>query len=265
MKHVNAVKSLLIDGNSDKAEEALDNLLELGPSNMEALKMKAEIFGKKGQLTEEAKTWIKIAEIDNEDDEAVDFLNRLQLEDRERYFFTEVVKENGRRFFAYPKNLFQISFAGLIGCISFLYLSTSSQFDSTKPKENVVLLSISFVILVILPWLSILYLYFKSLKTMTVSQGGIEICTRIKTLKYLWEELETVCITHDSIEKKPNVKLVLIPKKEENPKIEIDLNESTSSIKAKKLLISELELFCDFLSYDLEDNLAAKPNSAMCF
>lgn len=249
MKHVSAVRSLLNEGKSEEAEDALENLLALGPSNIEALKIKAALFGKKGQLAEEAETWLKISQIDREDPDAHQFLMRLQLEERERYFFTEIVKDEGRRFFAYPKKLFHISVAGLVGCVAFLFISSAPSFEGQMTPEALAVITASFFLLVVCPWLAILYLYFKSLKTLTISKVGVEITTRLKSHSYTWEQLSSVQVTYGALSQDANVRLVLTPKAEREPRIEIDLSAATSALKAKNQLISELQKSCSQLAF----------------
>lgn len=265
MKHINAVKKLFEVGEEEEAEKELDNLLFLGPSNIEALKIRAEIFQKKGKFEEEAKIWSRIYEIDEEDPEAIDYMQRMQLEEREKYFFTEVMKENGRRFFAYPKSLFQISFAGLIGCMTFLYISSSTKYDNENVEENLGFLISSFIIMVVVPWISILYLYFKSLKTVEVFEEGVEISTRVKTLRFGWSDLETVCVSHEKLTSRPDVRLIFVPKDSDSPVVEIDLNEDSSSLKAKKQLLIELESYYKNLSYAPKAELATRSNKTLFF
>lgn len=270
MKHVSAVRDLLNEGKSEEAEDALENLLALGPSNIEALKIKAAILGKKGQLAEEAETWLKISQIDGEDPDAHDFLLRLQLEERERYFFTEIVKDEGRRFFAYPKKLFHISVAGLVGCVAFLFISSAPSFEGQLTPESLAVITGSFFLLVVCPWLAILYLYFKSLKTLTVSKAGVEITTRLKSLSYAWNELEAVHIIYGALADGSNVRLVLVPTGDKEPRIEIDLSAETSALKAKNQLIHELQKSCSALTFIPDTDpghlaLASKSSSPLRF
>ena len=52
MMHVKQIKNLVEAGESSRALEALDNLLALGPSNMEALKLKAYLLSQQGRFRE---------------------------------------------------------------------------------------------------------------------------------------------------------------------------------------------------------------------
>lgn len=270
MKHVSAVRDLFSEGKSEEAEDALDNLLALGPSNIEALKIKAALLGKKGQLAEEAEIWLKISQIDSEDPDAHEFLLRLQMEERERYFFTEIVADEGRRFFAYPKKLFHISVAGLVGCVAFLFISSSPGYEGQLTPESLAVITASFVLLVVCPWLAILYLYFKSLKTLTISKAGVEITTRLKSLSYTWNELKSVHIAYGALAGGSEVRLVLVPSKDQDPRIEIDLSAETSALKAKNQLIHELQKSCASLTFvpDTDPShiaLASKSSSPLRF
>lgn len=265
MKHVSAVRNLLHEGKTAEAEDALDNLLALGPSNLEALKIKAALLGKKGRLSDEADIWLKISKIDPEDEDAHDYLMRLQMEERERYFFTEIVQDEGRRFFAYPKKLFHISVAGLIGCVAFLFISSSPSFEGQMTNEALGIITGSFFLLVVCPWLAILYLYFKSLKTLTISKAGVEVATRLKSHNYLWTQLEAVQVTYGALSEDSAVHLVLVPSAPDAPRIEIDLSAESSALKAKNQLICELQKCCSSLAFVPADALASKSTSALRF
>ena len=138
MSHVAKIKSMLDQGEVNEAQDALENLLELGPNNVEALKLKAFLYMAQGRFNEEEKVWQKVFEVDQEDPDAIEFLQRKHMEDREHYYFTDILPEGGRRYLAYPRTLVNISLIGLIGCISFLLLTRlSDDFEfATSPRAH---------------------------------------------------------------------------------------------------------------------------------
>src|SRR4051812_29827081 len=120
MLHVKQIRAVIEAGEADQAHQALDQLLALGPNNTDALKLRASLLEHEGRFAAEAKIWEKIAVIDREDADAVAFLLRRQLEDREHFYFTDDVPGGGRRFMAYPRRLINHSALGLAGCVGFL-------------------------------------------------------------------------------------------------------------------------------------------------
>ncbi|MDQ3235060.1 MAG: hypothetical protein M3Q07_24895, partial [Pseudobdellovibrionaceae bacterium] len=68
MKHVNQIRKIVEQGHLDEAHKAIEDLLELGPKNLEALKLKAALFEHVGRFEDEEHQWRRIIEIDNEDE-----------------------------------------------------------------------------------------------------------------------------------------------------------------------------------------------------
>ena len=89
MIHVKQIKTLVDSGQRDEALAAIENLLVLGPSNLEALKIKAFLMESAGKFEEEYKIWQRVLEVDSEDQEAMAYLFRKQMEDREHFHFSE--------------------------------------------------------------------------------------------------------------------------------------------------------------------------------
>lgn len=238
MLHVKQIREIVDQGQSDEAHQALDQLLSLGPNNTEALKLRARLLEGEGRFADEARIWDRIAQVDREDPDAVAFLMRRQLEDREHFYFTDDVPGGGRRFLAYPRALINNSAMGLIGCIAFL-LSTRLSPRFPVFADPVVMLSL-FGFFVMLPWLSIVWVYFRSIRSLTVSHVGVSVSTRVKTRALNWAEIEKVCLARTFDQKGSGLTLVFLPKGGEQKPIEIDLNHGSSAIRARSYLVREI-------------------------
>ncbi len=238
MLHVKQIREIVDQGQSDEAHAALDQLLALGPNNTEALKLRARLLEAEGRFHEEARIWDRIAQVDREDPDAVAFLMRRQLEDREHFYFTDDVPGGGRRFLAYPRALINNSAMGLIGCIAFL-LSTRLTPRFPVLADPVAMLSL-FGFFVMLPWLSIVWVYFRSIRSLTVSQTGVSVSTRVKTRVLAWGEIDKVYLARTFSPKGTGLTLVFLPKGQEVKPIEIDLNHGSSCIRARSYLVREI-------------------------
>ncbi len=90
---VKDIQDAIDRGQFDEAHGALEELLRLGPKNLEALKKKAALFSFEGKFSEEGAVWRKILEVDPEDKEAVDYFHRSFIEEREKERPTKRRKE----------------------------------------------------------------------------------------------------------------------------------------------------------------------------
>jgi tetratricopeptide (TPR) repeat protein len=238
MKHVTAIKAYIAKGDTQEAYSALDNLLALGPNNIEALKLQAMLYNAEGRYTEETTVWHKVLTIDNEDIDAITFMLKLQNEDREHYYFTDDLTGGARRYMAYPRTLVTTSMIGLFGCMSFLTLSRLAEKYPELGEAKVMLAN--FFLMVICPWFAIIWTYLRGMKSITVSKLGIEIATRLKLIKHNWAELSSVSLAHSKDPENPELVLVLVPKNEEQNTICIDMNEDSSSVRARSYLLREI-------------------------
>lgn len=256
MRHVTAIRQLLDQGQRAEAKSALEDLLSIGPSNLEALKLKALLYAGEGRFPEEEKVWLRILEIDREDPDAIQFIIKKQIEDREHYYFTDDLTGGGRRFLAYPRLLIRISMLGLIGCVSFLMLTRVLEAYPDFNRPEFVLSA--FGVMVISPWLGILWTYFRSVRSVSVTRLGLEVATRTRAFRFTWAELGTVSLSHSQDPNEPNLRLVLIPRDQKNRCIIIDLNEETSAIRARTHFVHELHHHCANFTYDAFEALSSR-------
>lgn len=237
MLHVKQIKSLADKGESVQAHEALEQLLALGPKNTHALKIKAQLLGHEGHFAEESMVWEKIAQIDHEDEEAIQHLIQLQVEEREHFYFTDDVP-GGKRFLAYPKKLISISMIGLLGCLIFLILTRLTNLvpEIADPLVTLTL----FGLLVLAPWLAIIVTFFKSLKWILISGESLTIATRTRSYRWDWTGISQVYLAHSYQKSVPHLSLVIVPAGEGSPVILLDLTRESSAIRARTFLISEI-------------------------
>ncbi len=254
MQHVSAIEKLIENGQTEEAKDSLVQLLELGPNNIMALKLLASLYVQQGKFEEEEQTWRRIFEIDNEDEDAIEFYQRAQLEDREHYYFTDILPEGGRRFIAYPRSLIQISLLGLIGCIAFLMLTRLAS-DEAVMKSPVAIM-VSFLILVISPWIGIIYTWAKSLRAVNINESSIEFTTRFKSFRFDWDKIEKISLAHSQHPQDNELRLVIVPRPKANtPLVSIDFREDSSSIRARRYLINEIRGYHDLIDYDVLEQL----------
>ena len=237
-------------GQVDEARGALDDLLALGPGNLEALKVKAAIFGSEGRFRDEEQIWHQILEANPEDEDAVEYVQQRQID----FYFTDDLPGGSRRFLAYPRALVKISLLGLIGCVSFLLLTKVA--EQEKWSFGPELIFASFFFFVICPWIGILASWSTSLKNIVTGLDGLIIATRFKSYAYKWTELKSICLVYANNPLDPDLRLMFTPSDGSRP-ILVDLNEGSSSIKARTYLVNELSHYFPEITYSHEDQVLA--------
>ncbi|NRA66580.1 MAG: tetratricopeptide repeat protein [Pseudobacteriovorax sp.] len=255
MNHVTAIEKMIDEGDINQAFESLEQLLALGPNNIQALKLLAALYVHQGRFDEEQDVWRRIYEVDDEDEDVAEYFQKAQIEDREHYYFTDILPEGGRRFIAYPRSLIQISLFGLAGCISFLLLTrfTSSEQMTNSPVSVMV----AFVVLVISPWIGIIITWSRSLRAVNVTNNSLEFSTRFKTHSFRWEDIQKISLAHSKHPNDQQLKLVVLPKEGQanSQPVAIDFSEDKSSIRARRYLISEIRSHQKTIEYDVFENL----------
>lgn len=263
MKHVAAIEKLIEDGAVSEAFESLEQLLALGPNNVHALKLLASLYLHQGRFDEEADVWRQIIEIDGEDEEATEFFQKAQIEDREHYYFTDLLPDGGRRFIAYPRSLIQVSLLGLVGCIGFLMLTRFAASEQVSGSPFTIMTA--FIVMVITPWLAIVYTWAKSLRSVNISSQKIVFSTRFRSFGLNWQEVEKISLAHSGHPGDAVLKLVVIPKTANAKKqaITVDFTESRSPIRARRYLINEIKSYQKTISHDVLEHLKLEKDSTI--
>jgi len=237
MRHINTIKKIVADGQFEEAHTALEDLLEMGPQNVEAIKLKAALFAHVGRFDEEEIAWRRVIEIDNEDDDAIEYFLTSQMEDREFYYFTDALPGGSRRYLAYPRALVSVSLLGLMGCVAFLALT---RMGSPVLTESPALLLGTFLLTVVSPWFAIVYMYAKTIRSVTLSPDGFEVSTRIKKIMVPWKEIDRILLAHSDDLETSQLQLVVVPKDNGIPSISVDMTAATSAVRARRHLLSEV-------------------------
>jgi hypothetical protein len=263
MMHVKQIQEIVDNGQNVEAHDALDQLLAMGPQNTEALKLRAQLFEFEGRFVEEGRTWERVATIDNEDPDAISYLLRRQLEDREHFYFTDDLPGGGRRFLAYPRQLVNTSVIGLMGCIIFLL---TTRLTTVYPflGEPTTMLSL-FGIFVLGPWIAILYTYLKGLKAVILTPAGVEVSSRFKQWNYLWSDVEKVCLARTTIEGESSLNLVILPKDRSLTPVEIGLNQGSTPIRARSYLVKDVIKFFGEPEYTTREALGLSHRKTVSF
>ncbi|MGE0173648.1 MAG: hypothetical protein AB7T49_12700 [Oligoflexales bacterium] len=255
MKHVKEIRELISEGQVAEARDALDVLLEFGPSNVEALKIKALLANHFGKFEEEEDYWRKVLTIDSEDFDAISFFLQKHVDEKERHFFTDVLPQGGRRFLTYPRALVKFSFLGLLGCMAFLVIMNFAERHNLDVSPTFIMSA--FVALVITPWFGIIATYLRAIKSICVQPDGIFIETRLKSMLLRWDNLEKICLSHSNNPDTPDLKLVFVPK-DNTPIVTIDMNQHSSSVRARPYLVGEIRQFYKNLTHEAFDSLGLK-------
>ena len=204
------------DGDFPGAYSAIEDILSLGPSNLRALKLKAFLLASEGKFSEEASVWKNILHIDEEDVDANEYFQRSATEQREHEFFSDFLASGGIRFLANPQSVLNSSFAGVIGCALFLALLNFSRHYPFLAKP--VVSYIAFSVLIVLPMIAILFIYFRSLQDITIDRESIHLRTRTSDHELKWQDVLSFYLARRSTSKENALFVLLIPKApEQNP------------------------------------------------
>lgn len=244
MQHVKQIKEIVAKGETASAHDALDNLLALGPKNTEALKLRASLYEREGRFGEELQIWNKIMLVDEEDPDLLSYVNRRQTEEREHFYFTDDLPEGGRKFRAYPRSLVRMSVVGFLGCIAFLLVSRLISevplvAQLSQGDQAIVMLGM-FLVMVMGPWIGIMYIFFNMLMSLTVNRSGIEFRTSLRRTTLPWPSVESVVLVHDLTGDTARLSLMVIPKDKKLRAFELDLGQETTCIRARSYLIGEI-------------------------
>ena len=92
-----------------------------------------------------------------------------------------------------------------------------------------------------MPWLFLVYNYFRTLKAITVHKSGIILSTRMKNLSFNWTDLRSITLAHHHDASKPSLELLLIPASKDHTAVSINLALHSTHIRARSYFLEELE------------------------
>lgn len=252
MKQIRDIQNIIEEGKTSEAHVAINEILALGPNNIEALKMRASLYHYEGRFEKEIAAWTQILSIDREDPDAINFFLQKQLEDREYFYFTDTAAGEGRRFLAYPKDMLSMVTFGLMGCMLFLIANKLATVYASFTSPEMLLVFLSLFVLA--PWFFIIVSYFRSLRFIAISQKGIEIATRVKRTHLAWSDIEKIYLVHGTPGENFGLSLLLKPIESKKPLVEIDINPETSSIRAVPYFVKEVSKSFGQLVYTSNEN-----------
>lgn len=238
MKNVAEIQSIAESGDLSEAHSALDALLAMGPRNVEALKLRARLYEVAGRFQLEAKVWEQVSKIDREDDDLTQYILRRQNEDRENFYFTDSLPGGGKRFIAFPRKVVRSVGIGLVGCLLFMGMARLS---TVYPSLNhPLIITGSFALFVVTPWLGILRSFIRSLRHMSVTKTGLELVIPFRTYRMSWSDVEQVYLAQDDRHDTFQLSLLVVSKDPSIPTIELDFNENTTPIRARSYFVREI-------------------------
>ncbi len=252
------IQKQIDEGKFSEAYIALEDLLSLGPQNTGALKMKAQLFYEEGKFYDEAQMWKKVLSIDPDDPDAAEYSQRTIMEQREHEYFSDRLPSGGLRFLANPRSIVTSSFFGVMGCAVFLSITNFSHHYKELAKPELAYLF--FILFVILPWIFILYVYFKALRDITIEKDAIHLRTRTKEVTLKWDEIANFYLARRHSPRGSSLFVLLISKNSETAPVLINIG-GDSVVRAPSFLVREITRAFHAPLYEVLDNvqLSTKP------
>ncbi|MES2744447.1 MAG: tetratricopeptide repeat protein [Bdellovibrionota bacterium] len=237
MKNLNTIKKIVSDGQFAEAHTALEDLLEMGPGNIEAVKLKAALFAHVGRFEDEENAWRRVIEIDNEDEDAIEYYQGLQLEDRERYYFRDPLPHGGARYLTLNRKLIAASWTGLLIVASFLGISRLGlNFFVNSPY----LLLYTFFGLTLMSSGLIYYAFHVNLHSISITRDGLEFATRFRKKMYPWKEIDQLILGHSDDLETGKLTLIVKPKDTAMPSVSLDITPGQTTIAARRHVLAEI-------------------------
>lgn len=279
MYTVEQIKNLIDKGELTAAEKAIEALLKLGPTNIEALKLKAIIFSQQGHFYEEHQIWCQIMELAPDDFDLADYFNFYYLEEKEKFYFTDRLPEGGRRFILFPRSIIESCGLAFLSCLFFLYLyqKFSAFFVEHLPFVSHIFIAV-FVIL--LPWFFIIRAFKKNPGDIRVTPAGVMMTNRFRNNYHSswssktpqmsfenqftkwqipWDSIKKIYVAHKSKIHAFSLALILLPKDPNKEIIEIELSLDKSIVKGRRFLVYEILSFEQEVEYIQRDKIPLPP------
>jgi tetratricopeptide (TPR) repeat protein len=246
MKHLKDAKLLLEQGDSAGALEIVENLLSLSPRNTEALKIKAFVLDSWGRFDESLALLHALGKLSSSEEEPYAELDKRIDEDRESLIYSRLTPE-GRWYFQFSPMQMFISLIGLMGCFLFLITSPSFFDNSSAPITSGLL--ISFLTLVVIPWVLLLILNMQGIKKILVGLTGIHVFYGLNKIVYTWDQMGSVVIEYDTNLNEDYLRLIVYSKTTREPLFNFDISKSKSVIRARRHFVRLILSYIDTVSY----------------
>ena len=225
MKHLKEARILLEQGDSAGTMDIVENLLSLSPRNTEALKIKAFILDSWGRFDDSLALLHALGKLSSSEEELYAELDKRIDEDRESLIYSRLTPE-GRWYFQFSPLQMFISLIGLMGCFLFLITSPSFFENASAPLTSGLLLS--FLTLVVIPWVLLLILNMQGIKKILVGLTGIHVFYGLNE-DYLH--------------------LIVYSKTTREALLDFDISKNKSVIRARRHFVRLILSYIDTVSY----------------
>ena len=247
IEKIEKIKFLMNEGKLIEAQIALELFLDLGPNNLEALKLKALLYSQKGLFQKEYETWVQIANLDPEDADTHNYFDFHFLEEKEKFYFTDVIPGGGRRFLLHPEALLEACGTGFVSCLTFLILG---QLPLLSYFLSIPTISFLFIgVFVVLPWVGILHTYLKMPVDVWVTPIGFAVSSRLKKFELNWSQIEEVLVVHTPAKHSFSLELFITPKNRDTEFVRIEISRDRSIVKARRFFIMEMLHYSKEIKY----------------
>ncbi len=262
MKNLNTIKKIVEEGHFSEAHEALEDLLEMGPKNIEAIKLKAALFAHYGRFDDEEIAWRRVIEIDNEDEDAISYYQGAQQEDYNRYYFTDALPSGGRQYLTYEKPLIavmQFFFLAVMSLLIFIYFGFKN-----FPQAAGEILAISVGVLSAAV-VTVTYMYVKSLRSIRLTTDGMELRTLTRRFQYPWKEVESLTLAHSDDLDSGTLSLVVKPKDESMKTLSLNLTPAATSVMARRYFLSDVRSYFPTIGHEAMSRITVNPKKVVRF
>lgn len=247
IEKIEKIKFLMDEGKLIEAQIALELFLDLGPNNLEALKLKALLYSQKGLFQKEYETWVQIANLDPEDLDTHNYFDLHFLEEKEKFYFTDVIPGGGRRFLLHPEALLEACGTGFVSCLTFLILG---QIPLLSYFLSIPTISFFFIgVFVVLPWVGILKAYLKMPADIWVTPIGFAVSSRLQKFEISWSEVEEIFVVYTPSKHSFSLEIFIIPKNRNTEFVRIEISRDRSIVKARRFFIMEMLYYFKEIKY----------------
>ncbi len=247
MKTIDEIINLINAGKKKEASKAVEHLLSLGETNIEALKIKANLLSQEGKFRQASNTWEKILKIDPDNLDAFYYFENQFIEEKEKFYFTDELPNGGRRFLLHPQDMINSLVLGVFGCIVFLFSSNNNVLQYFF-GSNVFSMT-SFFLLVMIPWIFIICSFFMSPYEICLTDQGVFISSKVRKHFLAWHEISQVQITHLMDEDNYGLFVVFLPKDKSKQAFEVDISSESTAIRSRGTFVEEIIKFSGTPTY----------------
>ena len=243
MKHLKEARQLLIEGDAQGALEIIEDILSFSPKNPEALFLKSTILDCWGRFDDSLLLLHALSKCSS-DQKITGELQKRMEEDRESLVFSKLTTE-GRVYFPFSPIQVFVSLFGLMGCMLFLISSPGYY----KEPHGGALVSLSFLILVFIPWVILIFLSLKGVKRILVGLNGIKVFYGWNSKIFHWNQFSCAVIEYDKDLNEDYLKLILYSSATREPLLSFDISKRYSIVRARRHFVRLVLSYLDVVSY----------------